>query len=115
MREYIRANWLPQQEDFLSRQRENIHIWKYVSDLLVSLPPEQAKDMLLMLWQCDPPLISAVKAERLCRAAVHGAERPPQPRCSRVPRTAAWEWMHGVLQGSISAEDIAREHVTFLS
>ena len=89
--------------------RDDICIWEYAYDLLVSLEKKRAIDFLFHLSRADPPVISASP-----RGAVLSRRRPDHHSSSkaqqaRAGQACAFEWMRAVLQKEISDEELRRE------
>jgi transposase len=59
--------------------RDQICIWEYAYDLLVSLDKKRAIDFLFLLSRADPPVISSAHAEQLFRDVGRIATTPPKP------------------------------------
>ena len=88
---------------------DDICIWEYAYDLLVSLEKKRAIDFLFHLSRADPPVISGSRAEQFFRDVGRITIAPPKPSKKEQARRDAFEWMRVVLQKEISDEGLSRE------
>jgi transposase len=88
---------------------DDICIWEYAYDLLVSLEKKRAIDFLFHLSRADPPVISGSRAEQFFRDVGRITIAPPKPSKKEQARRDAFEWMRVVLQKEISDEELSRE------
>ncbi len=96
--------------DYISKKRHNPReFWNNIYDLITSLSRNDGITFLYLLSRADPPVISEQKVARFFRASreISGENRKPDKRA--LARQAAQDWMHSVLQGSLSHKDIGRD------
>ncbi len=89
--------------------RDQVCIWEYAYDLLVSLDKKRAVDFLFLLSRADPPVVSPTRTEQFLRDAGRITITPPKPDKRDQAKRAAFEWMRAVLQKEISDEELRRE------
>src|SRR4051794_36268100 len=89
--------------------RDEVCIWEYAYDLLVSLEKERAIDFLFHLSRADPPVLSANRAERFFRDVGRITIAPPKPSRKEQARRDAFEWMRALLQKEIGVQELHRE------
>jgi transposase len=97
VRDFIRP--IPQQK---------VCIWEHAYDLLLCLPRQQAIDFLFALSRANPPVVTEARATAIIRAAGPITRSEPQTNRWAQAKKAAHDWMHDVLQGAISVEEIRR-------
>lgn len=89
--------------------RDQVCIWEYAYDLLVSLDKKRAIDFLFLLSRADPPVVSPARTEQFFRDAGRITITPPKLDKRDQAKRAAFEWMRAVLQKEISGEELRRE------
>lgn len=88
---------------------DDVCIWQYAYDLLVSLDKERAIDFLFLLSRADPPIISKGRTEQFFRDAGRVINIAPKPDKREQARQTGFEWMRAVLQKEISCDALRQK------
>ncbi len=84
-------------------------LWEHAYGLLMSLERERAIDLLVLLLQADPPIISKRRIQQFVRDAGGISGVTPKPGGREQARPAAFEWMRAVLHNEISPDALRGE------
>lgn len=84
-------------------------IWEHANGLLMSLERERAIDLLVLLSQADPPIISKRRIQQFVRDAGGISGVIPKPCGREQARPDAFEWMRAVLHNEISLDALRGE------
>jgi len=93
----------------IAPEPNEVRIWEYAYDLLISLEKKRAVDFLFLLSRADPPVISRNRTEQFFRDAGRVINITPKPDKREQARQAAFEWMRVVLQKEISPDTLRQE------